>query len=203
MSGDAQRMYGDGLFFPIVYSMKELDKAIDCKGSNVVLLGRVLNILNSKRFVQYVKARGKMAIIDIDLVGGLHRDEYALSFAAKEVGADGIISMHKSTIIGAKKKKLITILKAFVYDEHSLISALQIIEQCEPDVVELLPGAVLPLILKRVKETTDVPIDASGFFGTTRSDMLKLKELGVSAIHTGEPKLWEADMSFHDEDHLQ
>lgn len=190
MNSKVIKMYEDSFTFPIVYVMKDINKALNCPHNNVILLGRMVNILNVKRVVQYVKSHGKMAIVDVDLVGGLSHEEHAIHFLAKEVCADGIISTHRNTINQAKKNNLVTILKVFAYDEFSLDSALNTINQCTPDALEVLPGAVLPFVYERLKEKADIPINASGFMDKDYQFIVKLLDMGVSAVHTNDPKLW-------------
>lgn len=191
MTNKAAKMYENSITFPIVYVMKDIDKALQSPKTNVILLGRMLNILNVKRIVQYVRHHGKLAIVDVDLVGGLSHDESALQFISKEVCADGIISTHRGTINQAKKSGLITILKMFAFDEFSLDSAFNTIDQCMPDALEVLPGAVLPFVFGKIKNRFDIPVNASGFMDNNYSFVLQLLDIGVSAIHTNDPELWK------------
>jgi glycerol uptake operon antiterminator len=191
MNSKVQKIYENSFTFPIVYDMKDMNKVIQSQNTNVILLGRMLTILNAKRIVQHVKTGGKMAIVDVDLAGGLGRDENALQFIAKEVCADGIISTHRSVINQAKKYNLVTVLKIFVYDEFSLETALNTIGQCMPNVLEVLPGAVLPFVYHKIKERFDFPINASGFMHKDFKFIVQLLDIGVSAVHTNDPELWK------------
>ena len=194
MNGKIARMYEKSSIFPIVYMMKNMEKAVKCERSSVVLLGRILNILNAKRIIHLVKSYGKLAIVDLDLVSGLSLDECCMDFISKEAGADGIISTHRMAVNQAKKKRLVTCLKVFAYDEFSLDSAVNSIQHCEPDMVELLPGAVLPLVIDDLKKRIRTPINASGLMDTSPQYIRKLLDIGVSAVHTSDIDLW--DMEF-------
>lgn len=187
-------MYENNLVFPIIYSIKDLEKIKDRK-FKVVLLGRVLNILNIKRVVNHIKESDKTVIVDIDLIGGLSNEKYALEFLSKEIGADGIISTHGDTIVNAKKENLITILKVFAYDGHSIESAIRVINFSKPDIIEALPGVAVPYFIGDLRNHTDIPVNASGFIGDKLSEIARLIKFGASAVHTGDPRLWNTDLS--------
>lgn len=192
MTEKIAQMYDGNYIFPIIYNIKDINRVIG-SSSNTVLLGRVLNILNIKRVVRYIKESGKLVIVDIDLIGGMSNEKYAVGFIAKEVGADGIISTHGETILNAKRENLISILKIFTYDEHSIDSAVKVINFCKPNIIEALPGVAVPYFIGNLRKHTDAPVNASGFLGDKLSEVAKLIKLGASAIHTGNPKLWDAD----------
>jgi glycerol uptake operon antiterminator len=193
MKNEVARIYDSSCIFPVVYCSKEIDMAINTSRSRVLLLGRILNIMNARRIVHYVKSHQRYVFVDIDLVGGLNQDEQSINFLTREVGADGIISTHRNAILLAKKKKVLTVLKIFVYDEHSLESALQNIDQCRPDILEVLPGVVLPLVVDKIKSRTDIPINASGFMDVSAASIAHLLDLGVSGLHISDPELWKLD----------
>lgn len=194
MEDKIAKMYENNYIFPIIYSIKDVEKINNSK-LKVVLLGRVLNIFNIKRVVNHIKERGKLVIVDIDLIGGLSNEKYAVEFLSKEIGADGIISTHGETVINAKRESLIAILKIFAYDEHSIDSAVKVINFSKPDIIEALPGVAVPYFIKDLRKYTDVPVNASGFIGDKLSEIARLMNLGVSALHTGNPKLWDMDLS--------
>lgn len=194
MHNAIDEIYRNQRIFPIVYDARDIDFVIKCD-AKVVLLGRVLNILNLKRLVNYLKENGKTVIVDIDLVNGLSSESYAVQYLAKEAGADGLISTHAETIINAKKEELITILKVFTYDEFSLDSALKVINYCKPKVIEALPGIAAPFFIKRIRQTTDTPVCVSGFMPGRIPEIIKLLNIGISGVHTGNKKLWEVDNS--------
>ena len=197
MNNEVAKIYESSRIFPVAYSSKEIDLAINTSKSGVLLLGRVLNVMNAKRIVSYVKNNRKQVFVDIDLVGGLNQDEESINFLTREVGADGIISTHRNTILLAKKKKVMTMLKIFVYDDHSLDSALHNIDQCHPDILEVLPGIVLPLVVEKIKKRTDTLVNASGFLDLNIESIAHLLNIGVSGLHIDNPELWNFDTGGH------
>lgn len=183
-------MLNSSNIFPILYDLKYIDDILKSR-SKVVILGRVLNIMNISRVIDYLKSSKKMVIVDIDLVKGLSNDEYAIKYVSKKIGVDGIITTHASKIFEAKKENLISILKVFCYDEFSLESAIKNISYCSPDIIEALPGIAAPLFVKEIKNNSNVMIDVAGFLGNNIKEILGLFKFGISAIHTGDNKLWD------------
>src|SRR5947208_14855401 len=49
-----------------------------------------------------VQARGKMALVQIDVIAGLGKDRAALAFLARQIGVAGIITSHRSLLAAAK-----------------------------------------------------------------------------------------------------
>lgn len=193
MGGKGLSAYGKRYAIPVIYEIRDVEKVVSLP-SDVVLLGRVLDILNIKRIVTYLKDAGKTVITDIDLIRGMNTDVYAVQYLAKEIGVDGLISTHSQLIQTAKKERMITILKVFAYDEHSVSSSLKVISACGPDFLEMLPGIAAPYLIKPMQKSgMDIPVNVAGFLGQRLSDIVNLLKSGVSGIHTGNQKLWEID----------
>lgn len=186
-------VHGNRYAIPVIYDIRDIDK-VPSLPSDVVLLGRVLDILNIKRIVMHLKELGKTVITDIDLIRGVNTDVYAVQYLAKEIGVDGLISTHSQLLQTAKKERMITILKVFAYDEHSVSSSLKVINACQPDFLEVLPGIAAPYLMIAMKKSgMNIPVNVAGFLGQKLSDTVELLKLGVSALHTGDQKLWKID----------
>ncbi|MDP4109427.1 MAG: glycerol-3-phosphate responsive antiterminator [Bacillota bacterium] len=192
MSETTKWKFENNYIFPVVYDLKDIDKLLGSQ-FKVIILGRVLNILNIKRIVNILKVGDKKVLVDIDFIGGLSNDKYAMDFISKEAQVDGIITTHSDKIIRAKRENLISILKIFAYDEFSIVSAGKVVNLCNPDIIETLPGIAAPCFINKLREYTDIPIDVSGYLGRKLSDINLLYACGVTAIHTGNHKLWNIE----------
>ena len=107
---------------PIIASVKDMDgleKCCVCEEIKVVfvLFGDVCSI---KGIVEKIKAADKIAMVHIDLIGGLSSKEVAVDFIKTNTKADGIITTKVSLIKRAKELSMYTILRCFLLDSMAL-----------------------------------------------------------------------------------
>jgi glycerol uptake operon antiterminator len=179
---------------PVIAAIKDdkgLEKAIgtDCE-IIFILYGDVCTIPS---IVERIKSAGKLAMVHIDLVTGLNNSkEISVDFIKNNTQADGIITTKGNLIGRAKELGLYTVLRYFVIDSMALVN----IEKqdrhgiTQPDVIEILPGILLPKIIKRVNQASRVPVLAGGLIGD-RDDVMNALNNGVLAISTTNEKVWE------------
>lgn len=78
---------------PIIAAIKndaELHQCLTCDSRVIfILYGDICNIAD---IVDTVKSAGKIALVHLDLIGGLNAKEIAVDFIKKYTRADGIIS---------------------------------------------------------------------------------------------------------------
>ncbi len=179
---------------PVIAAIKDdkgLDNAIktDCE-IIFILYGDVCAIPN---IVERVKKSGKIAMVHLDLITGLNNTkEISVDFIKNNTLADGIITTKGNLIGRAKELGLCTVLRYFVIDSMALVN----IEKqdrhgiSQPDVIEILPGIVLPKIIKRVNEVSRVPVLAGGLI-TDRDDVMNALNNGVLAVSTTNEGVWK------------
>lgn len=179
---------------PVIAAIKDdkgLENAIktDCE-IIFILYGDVCTIPG---IVQKIKSAGKMAMVHLDLVAGLNNTkEISVDFIKKNTDADGIITTKGNLIGRAKELGLYTVLRYFVIDSMALVN----IEKqdkhgiSQPDVIEILPGIVLPKIIKRVNKASRVPVLAGGLIGD-RDDVMNALNNGVLAVSTTNEEVWK------------
>jgi len=129
-----------------------------------------------------VQARGKMAFVHIDLIAGL-------AFLAREIGVNGIITSHSALVAAAKAERVIAIQRLLLYDDLALPSALAALDHARPDIVEVLPGVIFPLVVDRIRARVPLPIIVGGFV-TEPEQRNAVLERGALAISTGTTSLW-------------
>lgn len=179
---------------PVIAAIKDdqgLKNAIgtDCE-IIFILYGDVCTIPD---IVRAVKNSGKIAMVHIDLITGLNNTkDISVDFIKNNTEADGIITTKGNLIGRAKELGLYTVLRYFVIDSMALIN----IEKqdrhgiSQPDVIEILPGIVLPKIIKRVNEVSRVPVLAGGLI-TDRDDVMNALNNGVLAVSTTNEDVWQ------------
>jgi glycerol uptake operon antiterminator len=117
---------------------------------------------NLPQMVDVVVSNGKVAIVNLDLVSGLSRDAEAIGFLARRK-VQGIISTHLEPLRAARHLGLFAIERTFLLDSAALSSSLRSIDQFVPDALEVLPAAVAPKIVARLREChSDLPVIAGG-----------------------------------------
>lgn len=179
---------------PVIAAVKDdegLASAIESDCEIIfVLYGDVCSIAE---IVHKIKAAGKIAMVHLDLISGLnYTKEISVDFVKNTTEADGIITTKSNLISRAKELGLYTVLRYFVIDSMALVN----IEKqnkhgaTTPDVIEILPGIVLPKIIKRINEISRVPVLAGGLI-TDREDVMNALNNGVLAVSTTNEDAWQ------------
>lgn len=188
-------LYGECCVFPLVDSLRYLEAALANPAVQAVVLGEALNVLNARRVIRQVKDSGRYAFVDLDLVGGLNGDEYAVNYLVKEAGIDGLITKRRACVPLAKRHGVWTVLKVFANDRQSVESAIGSISFCEPDAFDILPGVASPFALPLLRQASKCPAAISGFYGDTPQAVARYLHAGISAVHTRNQALWNETRS--------
>src|SRR5437762_11657754 len=136
-----------------------------------------------------VQARGKMAFVHIDLIAGLGKDRAGVAFLAREIGVNGIITSHSALVAAARAERVIVVQRLLLYDDLGLHSAMAALDHAQPDIVEVLPGVIFPLVVDRIRARVPLPIIVGGFV-TEPEQRNAVLERGALAISTGTTSLW-------------
>src|SRR5256885_3217180 len=136
-----------------------------------------------------VQARGKMAFVHIDLIAGLGKDRAGIAFLAREIGVNGIITSHSALVAAAKAERVIAIQRLLLYDDLALPSALAALDHARPDIVEVLPGVIFPLVVNEIRSRLPLPIIVGGFV-TEPAHRDAALERGALAVSTSTAGLW-------------
>ncbi len=154
-----------------------------------VLYGDICSIPG---IVEKIKKADKVAMVHVDLITGLNNSkDVCLDFIKNNTKADGIITTKSNLIAHAKELELNTILRYFILDSL----ALQNIEKqakspgIKPDIIEFLPGIVLPKMIRRINKVSRVPIIAGGLIAD-KEDVMNALDAGALAISTTNPDVW-------------
>lgn len=180
-------MHFDGQrILPAIRRIKDLEKLLDSSYTYLVLLD--VHIAQLKHIVQFAKGAGKKLLLHLDLIQGMQSDGYAAEYICQEFQPYGILSTKTNVIAKAKQKKVIAVQRVFLLDSGSLEKSYALIEKNRPDFIEVLPGALTPLI-REIREKTGIPILAGGFIRTPE-DVERTLEAGAVAVTTSTPELW-------------
>ena len=136
-----------------------------------------------------VQARGKLAFVHIDLIAGLGKDRAGVAFLAREIGVNGIITSHSGLVAAAKAERVIAVQRLLLYDDLALPSALAALEHARPDIVEVLPGVIFPLVVDQIRGRLPLPMIVGGFVREPAQRERALQR-GAVAISTSAAALW-------------
>ena len=178
---------------PIIAAVKD-DKGLATAlktdvGIIFVLYGDICSI---GEITQKIKDAGKMAMIHIDLISGLNNSkDVTLDFIKKNTSADGIITTKANLIQHAKELGLYTVLRYFIIDSLALVNIEKQSRQgvSQPDVIEILPGAVVSKIIKKINGISRVPVIAGGLI-SDRDDVMNALNGGAIAVSTTNKDTW-------------
>lgn len=175
---------------PVIAAVKDeegLEKSISSDGIGVVfiLFGDICNI---DKIVSRIKNEGRIAMVHMDLITGLSGKDVALDFIKNNTKADGIITTKQSLIKHAKDLGLYTVLRYFVIDSMALLNIEKQSSMIQPDVIEILPGA-MPKVLKKISKLSKIPIIAGGLI-SDKEDVMAALSSGAVSVSTTNPNVW-------------
>lgn len=151
-----------------------------------ILYGDIVSIHD---IVERIKNAGKIAMVHIDLIGGLSQKEVSVDYIKQNTSADGIISTRGNLIKRAKELSLYTIQRFFVIDSMAYES---ITNQCRanrPDCIEILPG-VMPKVITRITESVTTPVIAGGLIAD-KDDIMQALGAGAVAVSSTNHEVWK------------
>lgn len=174
---------------PIIAAIRRAEDAKDAINSSASTIF-ILNtdIFNMQKLVSQIKSSGKYVFVHIDFVDGLGKDQKAIDFVAQSAKPDGIISTKSQLIKYAKEIGLFAIQRFFLIDSLSFKTTIHSIQSLKPDIVEVMPG-VMPDVIGRIVNQTDVPLIAGGLISTKR-DIIEILKAGALGASTCSKELW-------------
>lgn len=175
---------------PIITAVKDQDGLESClqtdSGVVFILFGDICNI---SEIVKKVKSAGKIAVIHMDLLGGIGSKEVAVDFIKKQTDADGIISTKPALLKRAKELGMFTVLRSFILDSMSFNGIRRQYDQVKPDMVEILPG-IMPKITEKIVKQIPVPVICGGLI-SEKEDIIRALNAGAAAISSTNSNIWE------------
>ena len=141
--------------------------------------------------VRRIHAAGKLAAVHLDLVDGVRADPRGVGWLARS-GADAIITSHGRLMSVIRDEGATAIQRLLLSRRTHLESAFTAVSRAGPDIVEVLPGVLLPG-LARLMPRFGVPLLAGGFI-RTEADALAVLAAGAAGITTSAPNLWDMNV---------
>lgn len=178
---------------PVIAAVKDDRGLEECLGSEVdvvfILYGDICTISD---IVARIKDAGKMAVVHMDLIGGLSAKEVSVDYIKKYTKADGIITTKGNLISRAKRIGLATVLRYFVLDSMALTNIerqAHLIREAQPDFIEILPGVLSPKTIRKICGMTHIPVICGGLI-KDKEDVMNALSNGAAAISTTSRDVW-------------
>ncbi len=175
---------------PVIAAFREPEKlciqALEKVGILLILGGSIFDL---PEVVETARKHGKLVFVDIDLLKGIGKDPAGVRYLAKESRVHGIITTHGYLIKSAKEEGLFSIQRIFVLDSESLSGSLNAIKKSNPDAVDVLPGIILPKIIRKIRIKTSVPLIAGGLINE-EEDIREILAAGAVGISTTDQRLF-------------
>lgn len=151
-----------------------------------ILRGDGLELRSS---IARIHAAGKLAAIHLDLVDGLSADIHGVSWLARS-GADAIITSHGRLVPAIRREGCLAIHRILLSRRGHLDSAMKAAAKAAPDIIEVLPGILLPSITQLIPRF-GIPVLAGGFIRSA-DDVRAVMAAGARGVTTSQVELWGA-----------
>lgn len=142
-----------------------------------------------KEIIDELKNHGKKVLVHADMIRGLSTDEYGAIYLIQNCRVDGIISIKPKVISVAKKRKVIAMQRIFLKDSLSLKRSLEVVENAQPDCLEILP-AISGHLITLIKSKVNCEVFCGGLISTNKQ-IQDCLESGASGITVSDPTLWQ------------
>lgn len=144
-----------------------------------------------KPLVARIHAADKLVAVHLDLVDGLRPDRAGVRWLARS-GVDAIISSHGQLMPAVRHEGLVAIHRLLLVRSEFLDAALAAIVKSGADIVELLPGVILPEV-RPLLPALRVPLLAGGFI-RTEAEARAVLAAGAAGVTTSAENLWWAEL---------
>lgn len=165
---------------------QQLDAALASRAEVLFILRG--NGLDLAPAVHRIHDGGKLVAAHLDLISGLRADRAGVAWLARS-GVDAIISSHGQLMPAIKQEGAIAIQRLLLVRQNQMHAAVAAISRSGPDIVEVLPGVILPDIIHLLPKF-NVPLLAGGFI-RTEAEARAAVAAGAIGVTTSWPPLWD------------
>ncbi|MBS7344780.1 MAG: glycerol-3-phosphate responsive antiterminator [Caryophanon sp.] len=171
---------------PAARTIKQFDQLLKSPFEYIVVLEVNLGHLRSLK--QEADRHQKKLIVHADLIHGLKTDNFGADYLCNDIRPAAIISTRSNIILKAKSRGIIAIQRVFLIDTIALEKSYSLIEQTQPDYIELLPG-IIPAMIQEVYAKTHIPIITGGLIRTAEEAQVAI-DAGAVSITTSNAEIW-------------
>ncbi|MEO8097917.1 MAG: glycerol-3-phosphate responsive antiterminator [Acidobacteriota bacterium] len=147
------------------------------------------NPLNIKDLLRVMRERGKLTLVNLDLLNGFSRDSINAEYLAS-CGTAGIVSTHHEILRASRKQKLITVQRTFALDSAAVDAGLRSLDQFLPDAIEVLPAVAAPRVVARFRQAHPGLRVIAGGLVSGLKEVESLLGAGMDAVSVSDSALW-------------
>jgi glycerol uptake operon antiterminator len=148
------------------------------------------NGLSLGHLVRRIHDANKLVAVHVDLVGGLRADRASVDWLAGH-GVDAVISSHGQLMAAIRHDNMTAIHRLLLVRRSQLDTAVATIGRSAPNIVEILPGVILPSVVGMMPPF-EVPVLAGGFVRTA-AEVRAILSAGALGVTTSSRELWGAN----------
>ncbi len=141
--------------------------------------------------VQRIHEAGKLSAIHIDLIDGVRADRSGIAWLAR-AGVDAVISSHGQLMRAIQRERMVAIHRLLLVRRGLLDSAFAAVTRSGADIVELIPGVILPEV-RDLLPKLEVPLLAGGFIRTV-AEARAVIGAGAAGVTTSAENLWQVPL---------
>jgi glycerol uptake operon antiterminator len=164
---------------------ESLDEALASRAPVLFLLRG--NGLTLGHLVRQIHAANKLVAVHVDLVGGLRADRASVEWLGG-AGVDAVISSHGQLMAAIRHGGMTAIHRLLLVRRSQLDAAVAAIGRSAPNIVEILPGVILPSVVGMMPRF-EVPVLAGGFV-RTEAEVHAILAAGALGVTTSSAALW-------------
>lgn len=175
---------------PVIAAINdEHSSKLACQSDAKVIFILGCNICSLPNIVDMIKTSGKIVFVHVDLVEGLGKDTWAISYLKQNIKPHGIISTRHNLVKFAKDHKLLAVQRMFLLDSASIRSGIDMAKRSKADFIELMPG-VIPKAISSIKRHIPQDIIAGGMI-RTQIEVKNALNSGAIGVSTSNKELWK------------
>jgi glycerol uptake operon antiterminator len=177
-----------GSAIPVVRSYEDFNFAIAnaTAPSVMVLFGEVSSL---PQLLSQAKLHSKRLILHVDYMDGISKDKAGIKFLAR-IGVTAMVTTRSHLVKLGREEGMIVIQRLFLVDSESLRVGIQLLRNCKPDIVEIMPAHTPAKIIQELTREVGLPTLAGGFV-YNKEAITSALENGVHAVSTSCRDLWQ------------
>lgn len=185
--GTIEEIILDNPVIAAVSDTSSLERALKSQVGVIFILGASINTIID--LIRVSHQRAKIVMVHVDLMKGLQADEEGLKFLIEVAKADGIISTKAQVLRKAKELGSYTVQRIFVLDSKSIEMGIKQSQEIKPDLIEIMPGALVKAI-QRMASKTRIPLIAGGLIDS-EAEVMAIMKAGAVSVSTSNESLWQ------------
>lgn len=182
------KILSGGSVIPVIRTMENFRFAMNyaTAPSIMLLFGDIIGL---PQILTQAKQYNKRIILHMDMMGGISKDIVGVKFLARS-GVTAIVTTRTQLVRFAREEGMIVIQRLFLMDSESIKVGIQLLRNCKPDIVEIMPAHTPARVMQELIKETGLPTMAGGLLHSEEDVTTALKN-GACAVSTSNRDLWQ------------